>query len=112
MDSPAPVNKMRNYSFIACTAFMWPATCWASGDISAIYLISVDTLVFIFSIYYATKIKCTKNKVYAMASIFLLFLFKSIINFKVPFIDNKFSIITSTCIFVITSVCIIIRFKK
>lgn len=91
---------------------MWPATCWGSGDISAIYLISVDTLVFIFSIYCVTKIKCAKNKVYAMASIFLLFLFKSIINFKIPFVDNEFSIITSTCIFVIASVCIIIRFKK
>lgn len=112
MDSHAPVNKMRNYSFITCTAFMWPATCWASGGISAIYLISVDTLVFIFSIYYVTKIKCTKSKVYAIASIFFLFLFKSIINFKIPFVDNKLSIITSTCIFVITSVCIVIHFKK
>ncbi len=112
MDSLDPVNKMRNCNFIICTTFMWPSACWASGDISVVYLVSIDMLAFIFSIYLAAKIKYVKNKIYAMASIVLLSILKGVINFKVPFVDNKISLMASTCIFVITSVYIVIHLKK
>jgi hypothetical protein len=91
---------------------MLPSICWASGDMYAIYLISIDFLVFFFSIFYAITIKQKKSKIFVMAFVIFLFLIKNIMNINIPFSDNRLLLILTTGIFFMAVIFMIFYYKK
>ena len=112
MDSLVLANKIQKRNLFIYLTLTYSSACRASGDISAIYFISIDFLIFFIAIYYACKVKVIKNKILAMISIVLLFFTKNILYFEITFVGNKPILAAATGVFIASVIIIIIYSRK